>query len=122
MKKLGISSQQRIRSSLDFDAIYNYRQKVWSSSLLIFGMPNQKEVTRFGVSVSKRHGNAVVRARLKRLLREAFRQSQHQLPQGMDIILIPQKDAKATVDDFCTALIKLTKKLQRRFQKEKGQE
>jgi RNase P protein component len=46
---------------------------------------------RLGLSVGKKLGGAVVRNRYKRVLREAFRLSQHELPEGYDYILIPRK-------------------------------
>jgi ribonuclease P protein component len=57
-------------------------------------MPNQLEISRYGISVSKRIGNAVVRNRVKRLLREILRLTP--LNPGWDIILIARSPASGT--------------------------
>ena len=47
---------------------------------------------RLGLSVSKDHGRAVRRNKIKRILREAFRLTRPRLPGQYDVILIPQKN------------------------------
>ncbi len=49
---------------------------------------------RLGLSIGRRVGGAVVRSRLKRLLREAFRLEQHALPPGFDLVVVayPHKE------------------------------
>ena len=49
---------------------------------------------RFAVLVSKRHGGAVQRNRIKRLCREAFRLTRPELPEGWDYVILPRTGAK----------------------------
>jgi ribonuclease P protein component len=50
-------------------------------------------ITRLGVTVRKKFGNAVKRNRVKRLVREFFRLNQSRFPQGHDIVIAATKDA-----------------------------
>lgn len=115
MKRYGISPAQRIRDSRTFDRIYAQRHRAGDRHLLVFGARNELGITRFGLSVSKKHGGAVRRVRLKRLLREAFRLSQHDLPSGLDLILIPKQNSGAGRDEYRSALIAAADKLARRL-------
>lgn len=118
MKRFGFPSTRRIRSELDFARIYGLRQRASNRHLLIFAAANDLGFSRIGLSVSKKHGNAIKRARLKRLLREAFRLTQHELPAGLDLILIPQQKTGATLRDYQQSLQYLCEKLNRRIANE----
>ena len=109
---------RRIRRGEDFKRVYDLQQRAGDKFLLIFAARNQLGLTRFGLSVSKRHGNAVRRNRLKRLMREAFRLSTQQLPEGLDLVLIPRQNAHASLDDFRRSLAAIVRRLDRKLPQE----
>jgi ribonuclease P protein component len=104
----------RLRHARDFQRVYDLGLRSGDAYLLIIAAPGMSETTRFGLSVSRKHGGAVRRQRIKRLLREAFRLSRPELPGGLDLILIPRVAASATLDDYRRSLVELTRRLARR--------
>jgi len=120
MKPFGFSKSQHLRSSADFKHVYDVKCKAADGVLLVFAASNSTPTTRIGLSVSKKHGGAVVRNRLKRLLREAFRLSQHELPAGFDLIAIPLAKDRATLDAYRESLVKIVRRLTKRFDQSVG--
>lgn len=111
---------QHLRSPADFDRVYARKWKAADGVLLVFALNNQESLTRIGLSVSKKHGGAIVRNRLKRLLREAFRLTQHDLPAGLDLILIPLSKEKATLAAYQKSIVGLSRRLMRQVQPAPG--
>lgn len=106
---------QHLREAADFQRLYGLGQRAGDDYLLIFAAVSSLQVTRIGLSVSRRHGNAVRRNRLKRLLREAFRLRQWQLPVGLDLVVIPRQRDDITLADVQNSLQRLTERLARRL-------
>jgi len=81
----------RLRKSSDFQRVYK-KGRSWAHPLLVLcALRNDLNCSRFGFSVSKRVGGAVVRNRAKRLMREATRLRQAMIADGWDVIIIARQ-------------------------------
>ena len=109
--------QVRLRKSAEFERVYN--GKVYSADdvLVMQCLPNGLDHCRLGLSVSRKVGNAVVRNRWKRLIREAFRLNQSELQMSLDLVIRPRKGAEANFYAIEQSLIRLYEKVCRRLEK-----
>ena len=79
----------RIKQNRDFSRVRQAGQRLVHGCLIANWQPlSAGSPTRLGVVTSGKIGNAVVRNRARRLLRETFRLHQHELAQPLDLVLV----------------------------------
>jgi ribonuclease P protein component len=111
VRRLSFRKKHHLRHSADFARIYALRCVARGRHLTVFAAQNPTGGLRAGLSVSKKHGNAVLRNRLKRLLREAFRLSRHELPAGLDLVLVPVDARDTQLQEFQETLVRSVSQL-----------
>jgi ribonuclease P protein component len=106
-----------LRRPREFSAVYEFRCGASDAWLGISAMPNGREFSRVGLSVSRRYGNAVRRNRLRRLYREAFRLGRQELPTGIDLVMTPRSPNEPTLAQVQTSLKALASQIAKRLSK-----
>jgi len=90
---LSFPKSKRLLKNEQFRAVLAKNLCISNGLLTLYMAANECGHPRLGISISKAVGRAVLRNRLKRLLREVFRQNQHQIPAGFDYLVIIQRIA-----------------------------
>ncbi|OEF97315.1 ribonuclease P protein component [Desulfuribacillus alkaliarsenatis] len=92
-------SKHRLSNNKDFVTIYKKGKSFANRYFVLYIYKHAKSLDpfRLGVSVSKKVGNAVVRNRIKRLVKEVFLSKKDSLPTGYDFVIIA-RNAASTID------------------------
>ena len=100
-----------LKKTKDFSRVYNKGKSLADHNLVLYICDNDSDTNRLGISVSKKVGNSVVRHRLTRLIREAFRLNSSYMKRGFDIVAVVREDLKGKgYKETSSAMLHLLKK------------
>jgi ribonuclease P protein component len=106
--RLDFPREARLLRRGDFDAVYRAGKRRSNSHFTIFLRANQLPHSRFGFSIKKALGGAVVRNRIRRRVREIVRCHRLEIPAGWDIVVHPKSNvAKAEFASLTADLLRL---------------
>jgi ribonuclease P protein component len=108
-------SADRLKRPADFRRVYDRRCSASDAVLIVYGSKNELMNSRLGVSVGRKLGGAVQRNRWKRALREAYRLTRHDLPTGVDWVVIPRSPARVPLHRITESMRALTRIVFRRL-------
>jgi len=97
-----------IRKNYDFLNVYHHGKSYANKYLVMHIIWNQQEKNRFGITVSKKVGNSVIRHRVTRLIRESIRLNENRFATGYDIVIVARNTAGGqTYQDIESAVLHL---------------
>lgn len=88
MRQFSFSKKNRLLTNEQFQSVLALKRRASDDLLIVYLAKNECHYPRLGVSVGKMCGSAVIRNRLKRLIREGFRLSKGQMPDDFDYLVM----------------------------------
>ena len=87
-----LTKQSKLIKTDDFSSVFNFRKRIASKFLVMRFKPNELDFPRLGLIVAKKTVKlAVNRNYMRRVLRELFRLSQHEIA-SLDLVIQVQKN------------------------------
>lgn len=104
-----LSKSEIFRGKHDFNAVHNHGRSFVNHALVLLVVSDERYNGKVGFAAGKRLGGAVIRNRVKRLMREAYRLNKDSLRRDCGMILVGRKflvtakfkDAEKAFRDVC---------------------
>ena len=82
-----------INKNKSFLYLYKKGKCIVSKNVVIYVRRNNKPYNMLGITAGKKVGNAVARNRAKRVIRQAYRENEINMPIGIDMIIVARSSA-----------------------------
>ena len=92
-----LHKELRINRGKDYSSIYKKSKKIRGNYVIVFARENHLNHNRFGIVTSKKIGNAVVRNRAKRQIREIIRININKIQIGYDVVIVAKFNIKEAI-------------------------
>lgn len=93
MGSFSFKKEEKILKRAEFINLNVNGARHHTKNFVVILKQNTSDITRLGITASKKFGNSVKRNRVKRLIREFFRLNKQQIPKGYDIMIIALKES-----------------------------
>jgi len=102
-----------LRKRCEFEYLKNNGSRIQNHLFFLnYAQNSTTHASRLGITITKKTGNAVVRNRIKRLVRETFRKNRHILKNNYDLNVIAKRQVRDRSNQQCVdALLALFKRL-----------
>ena len=95
-----------------FQRLYSKGTSSSDKNIVVYVLPNRQKISRLGITVSKKTGTAVVRNRIKRLIKESYRLNEKSIKAGYDIVIVARRNIiNASYFDVASSLVKMMDRL-----------
>ena len=94
----------RLKKNADFQRLFKKGKKAYSKYLTVIFTP-ARDKTVMGIALSKKHGKAVKRNRIKRLIRAAFSNNFDKLCGKYSLVILPKVYPEYCYDDIERSLL-----------------
>jgi len=117
--------RHRISGDDQFAAVFEAKLRKSRGPITVFLLATQNQEHRLGLSIGRRVGNAVVRGRFKRMMREVFRHQREQLPTptgstesgSYDIVVSTRRHDPLTLEEYTRLFVDAVEAAHRTHQK-----
>jgi ribonuclease P protein component len=104
---------ERLRHPREFQEVFQHGKKLVAPTFVLYLLPTSVPHPRLGLAVSKRVGKAVIRNRIKRLLRELFRRHKALLQPACDVVFVARRGAaEAPFEEYSRQFLRLLRHCQ----------
>ncbi len=109
-KRFRLRPEMILRRKAEFDRAFREGNRSVGRMISVHVIPNDLGHCRLGMAVSRAVGGAVLRNRIRRQLRDAFRLNRHSFPVACDIVIVPRRPWRSPafneIADEFVALVK----------------